>query len=455
MMPIVGNLNNIVYAAPRPWSGGMLAVAGRFDIGSLAAFLQYSRQVGMPVQQITNQLNTVLAALAGAERVFEVMDQRARGGRGVTCTWSARRLGRTGAIEPEHATVRIPRTGPGTVPRPDGVAGLHRAEGRRAASTMSRFGLRAGQGRAARRHAVRQARPEDRLRRLHRRRQDHHHQPDQPLLRDRRRGRSPTTGSTSSRSARTTCADPSAWCCRTPTSSPARSWRTSATAGWMRPTRSACRRPNRPTRIPSSGVCRRGTRPMITADGANLSQGQRQLLAIARTAVADPPVMILDEATSSIDTRTERLDREGHGRPDEGPDRLRHRPPPVDRAQRRRDPGDRERRRSSSAATTTTCWSSAGAITSCTRGSTNWIRRARGRGRRAVMVRRGAPPRDAVDGAFQFEHPSPSTGQDQWGATPSSPGSRVTQPPGTSANTNAPTRLEGAAFRPLYTATTT
>ena len=44
---------------------------------------------------------------------------------------------------------------------------------------------------------------------------------------------------------------------------------------------------------------------MLTGDGANLSQGQRQLLAIARAAVADPPVLILDEATSSIDTRTE------------------------------------------------------------------------------------------------------------------------------------------------------
>ena len=46
---------------------------------------------------------------------------------------------------------------------------------------------------------------------------------------------------------------------------------------------------------------------MLTSDGANLSQGQRQLLAIARAAIADPPVLILDEATSSIDTRTEAL----------------------------------------------------------------------------------------------------------------------------------------------------
>ena len=50
---------------------------------------------------------------------------------------------------------------------------------------------------------------------------------------------------------------------------------------------------------------------MVTADGANLSQGQRQLLAIARAAVADPPVLILDEATSSVDTRTEELIEKG------------------------------------------------------------------------------------------------------------------------------------------------
>ena len=67
------------------------------------------------------------------------------------------------------------------------------------------------------------------------------------------------------------------------------------------------------TRLP------RGYDTELTGNGANLSQGQRQLLAIARAAVADPPVMILDEATSSIDTRTEKLVQEGmdalmHGR---------------------------------------------------------------------------------------------------------------------------------------------
>ena len=54
-----------------------------------------------------------------------------------------------------------------------------------------------------------------------------------------------------------------------------------------------------------------GYQTVLTGDGNNLSQGQRQLLAIARAAVADPPVLILDEATSSIDTRTESLVQDG------------------------------------------------------------------------------------------------------------------------------------------------
>ena len=59
------------------------------------------------------------------------------------------------------------------------------------------------------------------------------------------------------------------------------------------------------TRLPD------GYQTMLTANGSQLSQGQRQLISIARAAVADPPVMILDEATSSIDTRTEALVQKG------------------------------------------------------------------------------------------------------------------------------------------------
>lgn len=64
-------------------------------------------------------------------------------------------------------------------------------------------------------------------------------------------------------------------------------------------------------RIPLSGHLPDGYDTVLTGDGANLSQGQRQLLAIARAAIADPPVLILDEATSSIDTRTERIVQDG------------------------------------------------------------------------------------------------------------------------------------------------
>ena len=81
--------------------------------------------------------------------------------------------------------------------------------------------------------------------------------------------------------------------------------------GWMPPMRSA----SPPSRLANAdGFIKRlpdGYNTMLTGDGANLSQGQRQLLAIARAAVADPPVLILDEATSSIDTRTEALVQRG------------------------------------------------------------------------------------------------------------------------------------------------
>ena len=66
------------------------------------------------------------------------------------------------------------------------------------------------------------------------------------------------------------------------------------------------------TRLPE------GYETVITGNGENLSQGQRQLISIARAAAADPPVMILDEATSSIDTRTEAIVQRGNGRPDAG-----------------------------------------------------------------------------------------------------------------------------------------
>ena len=78
---------------------------------------------------------------------------------------------------------------------------------------------------------------------------------------------------------------------------------------------------------------------VIDDDATNLSAGEKQLLTIARAFLADPPILILDEATSSVDTRTEVLIQRAMGRLMRGPDDVRHRPPPVDDPRRRHDPG--------------------------------------------------------------------------------------------------------------------
>ena len=82
-------------------------------------------------------------------------------------------------------------------------------------------------------------------------------------------------------------------------------------AAWTQRTRSACAAAKLANADSFIRHLPDGYNTMLTGDGTNLSQGQRQLLAIARAAVADPPVLILDEATSSIDTRTETLVQKG------------------------------------------------------------------------------------------------------------------------------------------------
>ena len=79
----------------------------------------------------------------------------------------------------------------------------------------------------------------------------------------------------------------------------------------MQRTRKLSQRQNWPMPIISLPNCRRDMIRCLSGDGSELSQGERQLLAIARAAIADPPVLILDEATSSIDTRTETIVQSG------------------------------------------------------------------------------------------------------------------------------------------------
>ena len=72
-MPAMGNLSKINYAVTC-CVGGLLSISGVFDIGSLGAYLLYVKQVSQPVGQISQQVNTLLEAVAGAERIFAVMD---------------------------------------------------------------------------------------------------------------------------------------------------------------------------------------------------------------------------------------------------------------------------------------------------------------------------------------------------------------------------------------------
>ena len=161
-----------------------------------------------------------------------------------------------------------------------------------------------------------------------RRRQDHARQPAAALLRDRRGRHHRRRRGHPAHDAAATCAACSAWCCRTPGCSAAPSARTSPTAARARPRRRSAR-PRRPRASTTSCArCPTATTRVLDDDATNVSQGEKQLLTIARAFLADPEILILDEATSSVDTRTEVLIQQAMARAHEGPHELRHRAPP-------------------------------------------------------------------------------------------------------------------------------
>jgi ATP-binding cassette subfamily B protein len=314
VMPIVSNLNNIAYAATA-LVGGLLAVAGRFDIGSLAAFLQYSRQVGMPVQQMTNQLNNVLSALAGAERVFAVMDHPPEVDDG--CVELVRMtLGTGGEIVPSgngaHPThwawhcSDLPDVAPYTELRGD-VRFQHVTFGYEPDKTVLHdislyakpgqkiaFVGSTGAGKTTITNLI-----------------NRFYEIDEGVITfdgiDIKRIRKDSLRNSIGMVLQDT---------HLFTGTVMENIRYGRLSATDEECIQAAVQPNAHSfikRLPQ------GYQTEIKADGVNLSQGQRQLLAIARTAVANPPVMILDEATSSIDTRTERLIEKGmdalmHGR---------------------------------------------------------------------------------------------------------------------------------------------
>ena len=304
--PVVGNMSHMSYAATAV-AGGLLVLAGRFDVGSLAAYLQYTRQVGMPVQFITQQMNMLLAALAGAERVFEVMDQEPEVDAGEVDLVGVQRRD-DGSIEvmtdgehPTHWAWRCPQPD-GTVQYTElkGDLRFHDVTFGYAAGTpvLKDISLYAkpgqkiafvgstGAGKTTVTNLINRFYEVDQgqitfdgidIRRIHK---DSLRESIGMVLQDTHL----FTGTVMEniRYGRLDATDQEC-----------------ITAAHQANAHSFIKR------LPE------GFETEITADGANLSQGQRQLLAIARAAAADPPVLVLDEATSSIDTRTERLIEKG------------------------------------------------------------------------------------------------------------------------------------------------
>ena len=171
---------------------------------------------------------------------------------------------------------------------------------------------------AARRVVHRRAGRAHRHRRGDRRRQDDDHQSAAAVLRRQPRAHHGRRRRHPRAAARASCGACSGWCCRTCTCSPARS---PPTCGWATSDDQRRRGPAR-----ADGGARRrfvdalgGLEPPVVERGATLSVGQKQLLSFARALAFDPPVLVLDEATSSIDTETEMLIRDALRRADARP----------------------------------------------------------------------------------------------------------------------------------------
>jgi len=290
IMPMAGNISNMGYAATAI-VGGVLTFGFGFDIGGLATFLQYSRQVNQPINQVSQQSNTILSALAGAERIFEIMDlpPEIDEGRVTLCRnhenqWCWRIPGdKEPEIIPVRGDVRLEQVDFRYVPEKPVLKNVtfYAKPGQKIAfvgstgagkttisNLINRF-YEIENGRITYDGIdIRQIAKDD-LRRATAMVLQDTHLFTGTVMDNIRYGRLDATDEECIHAAKLANAH-----------------------SFIR-------------RLPD------GYQTQVTGDGSNLSQGQRQLLAIARAAVADPPVLVLDEATSSIDTRTERLIEKG------------------------------------------------------------------------------------------------------------------------------------------------
>ena len=301
MMPAMGNLSYINYAITCG-VGAILAIgSGTFQLGDLAAFLQYTRQVSQPITQISQQVNTILSAVAGAERVFEVMEAQPEIDAGKV------KLVRVTEDRTGKLTEAGFDTGEWAWKQPDGTLTQVRGDVRfhnvvfgydEKKTVLHDISLYAkpgqkiafvgstGAGKTTITNLI------NRFYDVQKGRVTYDGIDVKDIKKDDLR-----------RSLGMVLQDTHLF-----TGTIADNIRFGKLDATMEEVEKAARIANADSfirRLPQ------GYDTMVTADGANLSQGQRQLLAIARAAVADPPVLILDEATSSIDTRTEALIEKG------------------------------------------------------------------------------------------------------------------------------------------------
>jgi len=310
LRPIMGNLSYIHYSITSI-IGAILSITTGFDLGSLASFLQYTRSFSQPITQMSEQFNTILMALAGAERIFELLDEKPEVDDGVVTLVNAeydsagnlreteRRTGIWAWKIPDGSGVKYVQL-KGDIRFSNVVFGYE--EGKTVLKGISLYAKpgqkiafvgSTGAGKTTVTNLInrfydinegeilydginiKNIKKADLRRSLSMVLQDTHLFTG-TVMENIRYGRLDATDEEVFEAARLANAD-----------------------SFIR-------------HLPD------GYNTMITADGMNLSQGQRQLLAIARAAVAAPPVLILDEATSSIDTRTEALIEKGMDRLMEG-----------------------------------------------------------------------------------------------------------------------------------------
>ncbi len=272
MMPVIQNLNTINFALTAA-VGGLLAVLKGLDLGGLAAFMQYSRQFGRPVNEISSQYNSLQAALAGAERIFQILDE-------------------TPEIPDEPDAVELTNI-KGEVCFENVSFGYVADK-----TVLKNISIRAKAGRKIALVGSTGAGKTTIMNLL-------------PRFYDIQSGRISIDGTDIKKIKRSSLRRLLAMVLQDTHLFTAtvmeniRYGRLEATDEEVIEAARLAGAHSFITRLP------KGYQTVLENDGGNLSQGQRQLLNIARATVARPSVLVLDEATSSIDTRTEQIIQKG------------------------------------------------------------------------------------------------------------------------------------------------